>query len=250
MPIDAERFVERAFQVLFERAADAGDRARREAARGPSPDQAFEDGRVLTFYEVIRELWGLAKELGLHDRGLGASTWHPDDVGVLRRDDPETQDRIDTSLQFMARSDWEAEERFLGELAIVRDAIGERFAGTWLRWERHQREWHVALVDPTPEEVELVADAARRAGFVPFVRGVRYSEAEVESFRRAGEAALARMRPTPAHDVLRVYGPDAEGSGVRLTISEANATVVADLLAVMPADVLEIEVNDIRAVAL
>jgi hypothetical protein len=42
--------------VLFERAADAGDRARREAARGPSPDQAFEDGRVLTFYEVIREL--------------------------------------------------------------------------------------------------------------------------------------------------------------------------------------------------
>jgi len=58
MPMDAERFVERAFQVLFERAADAGDRARREAARGPSPDQAFEDGRVLTFYEVIRELWG------------------------------------------------------------------------------------------------------------------------------------------------------------------------------------------------
>ena len=100
-----------------------------------------------------------------------------------------------------------------------------------------------------------MTDAARRAGFVPFVRGVRYSEAEVESFRRAGEAALARialarMRPTPAHDVLRVYGPDAEANGVCLTISEANVTVVADLLAVMPADVLKIEVNDIRAVAL
>jgi len=250
MPTDADRFVERAFQVLFERAADAGDRARREAARGPSPDLALEDGRVLTFYEVIRELWGLAKELGLHDRGLGAPKWHPDDVGVLRRDDPETQGRIRTSLQFMARSDWEAQERFLGEHANVREALGERFAGTWLRWEQHQREWHVAVVDPTPDDVELVADAARRAGFVPFVRGVRYSEAEVESFRRDGEAALDRMRSSPAHDVLRGYGPDTEANGVRLTMSEANATVVADLLAVMPADVLEIEVNDIRAVAL
>jgi hypothetical protein len=83
MLTDADRFVERAFQVLFERAADAGDRARREVARGPSPDQAFEDGRVLTFYEVIRELWGLAKELGLHDRGLGAPKWRPDDVSVF-----------------------------------------------------------------------------------------------------------------------------------------------------------------------
>jgi hypothetical protein len=180
----------------------------------------------------------------------GAPRWHPDDVGVLRRDDPETQDRIRTSLQVMARSDWEAEERFLGEHAKVREALGERFAGTWLRWEGHQREWHVAVVDPTPDDVELVADAARRAGFVPFVRGVRYSEAEVESFRRDGEAALDRMQSSPAHDVLRVYGPDAEANGVRLTISEANATVVADLLAVMPADVLEIEVNDIRAEAL
>jgi hypothetical protein len=82
------------------------------------------------------------------------------------------------------------------------------------------------------------------------VRGVRYSEAEVESFRRAGEAALDRFRSSPPHVVLRGYGPDAEANGVRLTIGEANATVVADLLAVMPADVLEIEVNDIRAVAL
>jgi hypothetical protein len=58
------------------------------------------------------------------------------------------------------------------------------------------------------------------------------------------------MRSSPAHDVLRGYGPDAEANGVRLTISEANTTVVADLLAVMPVDVVEIEVNDIRAVAL
>jgi hypothetical protein len=106
------------------------------------------------------------------------------------------------------------------------------------------------VVYPTPDDVELVADAARRAGFVPFVGGVRYSEAEVESFRRAGEAAFDRTQLSPAHDVLRAYGPDVEANGVRLTISEANATVVADLLAVMPADVLEIEVNDIRAVAL
>jgi len=27
---------------------------------------------VLAFYEVIRELWGVARELGLHERGLGA----------------------------------------------------------------------------------------------------------------------------------------------------------------------------------
>jgi hypothetical protein len=250
MQTDTERFVERAFQTLFQRAADAGDRARREAARGASPDQAFEDGRVLTFYEVIRELWGLASQLGLHARGLGAPEWHPDDVGVLQREDPKTQDRIDTSLQFMARSDWEADERLLGEQSGVREALGERFAGMRIRWERHQREWHVAVVDPTPDDIELVADAARRAGFVPFVRGVRYSEAEVESFRRAGEAALDRRRSTPAHDVLRAYGPDFEANAVRVTISEPNATVMADLLDVLPADALEIEVNDIRAVAL
>ena len=46
MPTDAERFVEGGFRVLFERAADSGDRARREAARGVSPEQAFEDGRM------------------------------------------------------------------------------------------------------------------------------------------------------------------------------------------------------------
>jgi predicted naringenin-chalcone synthase len=65
----------------------------------------------------------------------------------------------------------------------------------------------------------------------------------------AGRATTIRDQSSPAHDVLRGYGPDAEANGVHLTISEANATVVADLLAVMPADVLEIEVNDIRAVA-
>jgi hypothetical protein len=59
-----------------------------------------------------------------------------------------------------------------------------------------------------------VADAARREGFAPFVRGVRYSEAEVESFRRAGEAALDRMQSSPAHDVLRGYGPDAEANAL------------------------------------
>jgi hypothetical protein len=104
MPTDADRFVERAFQVLFERAADAGDWARREVARGRRPTRPSRTGGC-HFYEVIRELWGLAKELGLHDGGLRAPKWHPDDVGVLRRDDPETQDRIRTSLQFIARSD-------------------------------------------------------------------------------------------------------------------------------------------------
>jgi hypothetical protein len=250
MATDAEQFVERAFQVLFERAADAGDRARREAARGPSPDQAFEDGRVLTFYEVIRELWGLAKELGLHERGVGAPDWHPDDVGMLRREDPETQERIRTNLQFAARSDWGAQERFLEEQPRVREALGDRFAGTWIRWERHQREWHVAVVDPTPGDVERVADAAHRAGFVPFVRGVRYSEGAVESFRRAGEAALDRVRSSPARTVPRAYGPNVEANGVKVTISEPNAAVVAEMLAAMPADALEIEVNDIRTVAL
>jgi hypothetical protein len=227
MATDAEQFVGRAFQVLFERAADAGDRARREAARG-SPDQAFEDGRVLAFYEVIRELWGVARELGLHERGLGAPEWHPDDVGVLGRDDPETQERIRTNLQFMARSDWEAQARFLEEQARVRDVLGERFAGMWIRWERRQREWHVAVVDPSPDDVELVADAARRAGFVPFVRGARYSEGAVESFRRAGEAALDRIRSSPARTVPRAYGPDVEANGVRVTISEPNAAVVVE----------------------
>jgi hypothetical protein len=249
MQTDTERFVERAFQTLFERAADAGDRARREAARGASPDQAFEDGRVLTFYEVIRELWSLARELGLHGRGLGAPEWHPDDVGVLRPEDPETQDRIDTTLQFMARSDWEAQERLLAEQSGVREALGERFAGMWIRWERHRREWHIAVVEPMPDDIEFVANAARRAGFVPIIRGVRYSEAEVESLRRAGEATLNRMRSTPARDVLRAYGPHFEANAVRVTISEPNATVMADLLDVLPADALEIEVNDIRAAA-
>ena len=42
--------------------------------------------------------------------------------------------------------------------------------------------------------------------------------------------------------------PDAEENGVRLTMSEANATVVTDLLALVPEDVLGI--NGIRAVAL
>jgi hypothetical protein len=60
MPRDAEQFVEGAFRVLFERAADAGDRARREAARGVSPEQGFEDGRVVAFYEVTRGLWELS----------------------------------------------------------------------------------------------------------------------------------------------------------------------------------------------
>lgn len=227
-----------------------GDRARREAARGPSLDQAFEDGRVLTFYEVIRELWGLARELGLHERGLGAPEWHPDDVGVLRRDDAKTQQRIRTSLQFMARSDWEAQERFLEEQPRVREALGERFAGTWIRWERHRREWHVAVVDPSLNDVELVADAARRAGFLPLLRGVRYSAAEVESFRRAGEAALDRIRSSPALAVPRAYGPSVEANGVRVAISEPNAAVVAEFLAAVPADALEIEVNDVHAVAL
>ena len=250
MATDAERFVKRAFQVLFQRAADAGDRARREAARGVSSDQAFEDGRVLTFYEVIRELWMLARELGLHERGLAAPEWHPDDVGVLRRDDPETQERIRTSLQFMARSDWEAQARFLEQQPRVRDALGKRFAGAWMRWGRHQREWHVAVVDPSPDDVELVADAARRAGFVPFVRGVRYSEDEVESFRRAAEVALDRMQSSPDRSVPRAYGPNVEANGVRVTIGEPNAAVVAEFLAALPAEALEIEVNDIRAVAL
>jgi hypothetical protein len=42
MPIDAERFVERAFQVLFERAADAGDRARREACGVGNSDHVLD----------------------------------------------------------------------------------------------------------------------------------------------------------------------------------------------------------------
>jgi hypothetical protein len=250
MPTDVERFVERAFHLLFERAADAGDRARREAARGASSDQAFEDGRALTFYEVMRELWTLARELGLHERGLGAPQWHPDDVGVLRRDDPETQERIRTSLQFMARSDWEAQARFLQEQGDLRGALGDRLAGTWIRWERHRRQWHVAVAAPTPEDVELVTKAARRAGFVPFVLGVRYSASELESFRRAGETVLNRTRASPADDVLRAYGPAVEANAVRVTISEPNARVMTELLDALPADALEFEITDIQAVAL
>jgi hypothetical protein len=123
---------------------------------------------VLTFYEVIRELWELAKELGLHDRGLGASTWHPDDVGVLRRDDPETQDRIDTSLQFMARSDWErrsgsseSSRSFATRSASVSRGRGSDRSGTsvsgTLWWSiqplRRSNSW------PTASSSPIVSDA-------------------------------------------------------------------------------------------
>lgn len=58
------------------------------------------------------------------------------------------------------------------------------------------------------------------------------------------------MRASSAHDVLRAYGPDVEANAVRVTIGEPNATVMTDLLDVLPADALEVEINDIRAAAL
>ena len=61
----------------------AADRDRRQERGGESEDRAFEDGRVLTFYEVIRELWLIAREHGLYRRGLGAPEWPPDDVSLL-----------------------------------------------------------------------------------------------------------------------------------------------------------------------
>jgi hypothetical protein len=46
--------------------------------------------------------------------------------------------------------------------------------------------------------------------------------------------------------VPRAFGPDVEANGVRVTISEPNAAVVVEVLAAVPPDALEIEVNNIR----
>jgi hypothetical protein len=157
MPMDAERFVERAFQVLFERAADAGDRAggKPPVAR-PRPSIRGRAGAHL--------LRGHPRALGARE-GAGPSRPRARRVHMAsgrcgrpspRRSRDPGPDRHEPAVHGAQRLG--AEERFLGELAIVRDAIGERFAGTWLRSERHQREWHFVVVDPTPEEVELVAD--------------------------------------------------------------------------------------------
>lgn len=250
MSTGAEQFIDRAFRKLFQRAADAGDRARRESSRGASPDQAFEDGRLLAFYEVIRELWFLAGQLGLHEQGLGAPEWHPDDVSVLERLDPETQDRIETVLQFAPRSDLEAEDKLHHEIPGIRDALGDRFVGMWLQWARDQREWHVAVVNPTPEDVSAVAAGAQRAGFVAFIRGARYSEREVESFRQAIEAVADRRRSASNHvENLRAFGPDARVNGVTVTMAKPDASDLAALLAAVPKDALEIVINEGQAVA-
>jgi hypothetical protein len=244
MTAELERFVERAFDRLFEQASDAADRARREAARGGSSDRAFEDGRVLTYYEVIGELWLLAKEAGLHEQGLGAPEWHPDDVSLLQRQDPDTQERIRTTLQFASRSDLEAQANLQRELSRVREAIGDRFAGTWIQWERDHREWHVAVVDPTAEDVSVVASAAHRAGFVPFVRGVRYSSEEVEAFRLAVAAVVDR-----APSGLIGFGPDPRVNGVSISLGEPTANVLSELLATVPKDAAEFEVRSSQAIA-
>jgi hypothetical protein len=58
------------------------------------------------------------------------------------------------------------------------------------------------------------------------------------------------MHSGPDRSVPRAYGPNVDANGVRLTIGEPNPPVVAEFLAAMPSDALEIEVNDVRAVAL
>jgi hypothetical protein len=79
---------------------------------------------------------------------------------------------------------------------------------------------------------------------------LRAEKPEVASFRRAGEAALDGIRSSPVRTVPRAFGTDVEANGVRVTISEPNATVVVEVLAAVPPDALEIEVNDIRWVAM
>ena len=74
--------------------------------------------------------------------------------------------------------------------------------------------------------------------------GLAQTAAPAAKSRRAEQWKRGQASGSP----LAVSPPDAEENGVRLTMSEANATVVTDLLAVVPEDVLGI--NGIRAVAL
>jgi hypothetical protein len=234
----SDRFVQQAFDRLFERASDAADRARKEEHGGEPEDRAFEDGRVLTFYQVIRELWLIARETGLHDRGLGAPDWHPDDVSLLRREDPEGRERIRSSLQFASRSDWEAQNRLHTETDGIREGLGPRFAGMWIDRARRRRELHVSVLDPAPDDVVLVVAAARRAGYTTCFHGARYSEGDVERFRQA-VSAVAERNPSGHMG----YGPHATINGVRVDVVDPAEALLKDLLSALPPDALEIDIE-------
>jgi hypothetical protein len=97
------------------------------------------------------------------------------------------------------------------------------------------------VVDPTPADIVLIEAAARRAGYTSSIHGARYSEEQVEGFRQAVDAVADRH---PSGHMG--YGPSAPINGMRVSLVDPEESLLHDLLAAVPPDALEIEVESER----
>ncbi len=94
------------------------------------------------------------------------------------------------------------------------------------------------MVDPEPDDVALIVAAAPRAGYTPCFHGARYSEDEVEMFRRA-VSAVAERNPSGHMG----YGPHATINGIRVHMVNPQESLLQDLLSALPPDALEIDIE-------
>jgi hypothetical protein len=123
---------------------------------------------------------------------------------------------------------------------VLHDHFAGRWAAVWLLPEEHSAYLHVAVVDPTPEDVRFAADRAREAGWMVTVVGVRYSKDELE---RLKERVVHELMIPGTDGAIIGCGFSPSVNAVRIELTRLDDAVLTKVLELGPPDAFSFDVR-------